>query len=57
MQPYAQADIVSLSYIFLVGVIDLAGLFVPKQARPVGKWKRSQQSAAGFPYTIAVQFQ
>lgn len=26
---------------FLIGVIDLAGLFVPKQARPVGKSKTS----------------
>lgn len=36
---------------FLIGVIDLAGLFVPKQARPVGKSKTTLLSAEGFTNT------
>lgn len=43
--------IVSTSHIFLIGVIDLAGLFVPKQARPVGKSKTTLLSAEGFTNT------
>lgn len=43
--------IVSVSYVFLIGVIDLAGLFVPKQARPVGKLKRLVLSAQSFSNT------
>jgi hypothetical protein len=41
-------------YKFLIGVIDLAGLFVPKQARPVGKSKTTLLSADSFTNTIAV---
>lgn len=43
--------IVSMSHTCLIGVIDLAGLFVPQQARPVGKWKTILPGAESFTNT------